>query len=646
MSHSRRDDATAVAADEALLRRPRRGWMIVVALLGLQALLAFGSITADSRTFDETSHFISGITYWARNDFRFDPENPPLVNLWATLPLRLVDLPPLPFASRAWTQADQWGFAEEWFAQCDPVDRWLWPARAMMTLLLLGLSLTVYGAAREAVGETGALVSLACVCFWPTLIAHGRLVTSDIPLGLVATLAVWTAYRAFARPGLMRWIAAALAFAALLLTKFSAVLVLPAWGLAAVLGGLAWRAARPAPGGMARAIGGPVARAVSMAAFAYLAIWATYGFRYSIYSDDVADLRTIADQQDARLAQRVFWQQILNYAAQQRGAVVVPEFVAFCEARKLLPEAYLYGFTYMYHMAHARPAYALGQYGDHGWWWYFPAAFALKTPVGLLILIALGLVAIAAGKARDTRIIASMGAMIVIYAATAVGGSINIGERHLAPIYPALAIVAGAGAQLMQRGAGRLVLIGCLAWSGISAIAAFPNFIPYFHEPARIAMSNGQIPWLVDSNVDWGQDLHRLRRFVAERGDGKPVKLAYFGSADPRLYLDCEPLIGHIERRPLATLEAGLFVVSPTVLSGAYHPALRPGYWANEANRERLRPSSAESDAGRSLHERRVELLLARLRGRAADARVGALLVYRLSAAEVESLSSLDEPYP
>ncbi|MDX2197396.1 MAG: glycosyltransferase family 39 protein [Phycisphaerae bacterium] len=646
MSHASMGNAAAGTGRAALEHAPKRAWMIVAALLGVQAFLAFGSITADSRTFDETSHFISGISYWTRNDFRFDPENPPLVNLWATLPLRFVELPALPFASRAWTQADQWGFAEEWFAQCDPVDRWLWPARAIMSLVLIGLSLTVYGAAREAVGETGALASLACVCFWPTLIAHGRLVTSDIPLGLFATLAVWTAYRAFARPGWMRWVLATAALAALLLTKFSALLVLPAWALAAVLGGLAWRAARPAPGGAARAIGGPVARAVSMAAIAYLAIWASYGFRYSIYADDVADLRTIADPQDARLAQRIFWQQILNYAAQERGAVIVPEFVAFCEARKLLPEAYLYGFTYMYHMAHARPAYALGRYGDRGWWWYFPAAFALKTPIGSLILIALGLVAIAAGKARDWRIVASMVAMVVIYAATAIGGSINIGERHLAPIYPALAILAGAGAQRWHRGAGRFVWIGCLAWSGLSAIAAFPNFIPYFHEPARIGMSSAEIPWLVDSNVDWGQDLHRLRRFVAERGDGKPVKLAYFGSADPRLYVDCEPLIGHIERRPLARLEAGLFVVSPTVLSGAYHPALRPGYWSDEANRRRLRPSSAEVDERRSLQERRVELLLSRLRGRAADARVGALLVYRLSDAEVESLSSLDGPYP
>jgi hypothetical protein len=159
-------------------------------------------------------------------------------------------------------------------------------------------------------------------------------------------------------------------------------------------------------------------------------------------------------------------------------------------------------------------AYLLGRYSARGWWYFFPVAMAVKTPLGFLLLALAGLGVVATWQARA----AALGALGVL--ACCMPAHLNIGLRSILALYPMLAIVAAGGAMhwLAARRAavwavtGGLVASGLLAWAGVSSLAAHPDYLAYFNEIARREPES----FLVDSDLDWGQDMKRLARRIEE----------------------------------------------------------------------------------------------------------------------------------
>src|ERR1700682_4711716 len=165
-------------------------------------------------------------------------------------------------------------------------------------------------------------------------------------------------------------------------------------------------------------------------------------------------------------------------------------------------------FIYGMHMvaAHAREghlAYLFGRKSQHGWWYYFPVALLFKPPLPFLGLAALGL----ARKHLD----AIAAAAVVL--AIAMPASINIGIRHILPIYAPLAILAAAGAQRLWEKRHRVAVVALCAWMFIGTALSHPDYIPWFNE---LALGHGE-RILADSNFDWGQDVLRLRNVCRER---------------------------------------------------------------------------------------------------------------------------------
>jgi hypothetical protein len=109
---------------------------------------------------------------------------------------------------------------------------------------------------------------------------------------------------------------------------------------------------------------------------------------------------------------------------------------------------------------------------------------------------------------------------------------VNIGLRHALAVYPLLSAVAAYGVsrlwQLKPHLPGRSLLVGLLAWQVVASVRTAPDFVAYFNELAPGPPEQ----YLVDSDLDWGQDLHRLADTLRARGIGQ-VALAYNGSADP-----------------------------------------------------------------------------------------------------------------
>jgi hypothetical protein len=260
--------------------------------------------------------------------------------------------------------------------------------------------------------------------------------------------------------------------------------------------------------------------------------------------------------------------------------------ILFAQRHELLPEAFLYGFARAEMKSQFRSSFLLGKYSATGFHSYFPYAFLLKTPLPALLLILTSLILALARRPVGNRSLAFLIAPAGLYFAVAVCSHLNIGQRHLLPIYPFLYVLAGSLTlewARWQRSArfvtAALVLLGI----AISCQIVFfplnhriwqkvaPHYLAYFNELAG-GPGNGYKE-LVDSNLDWGQDLGSLKLWLDERKITGSIYLAYFGMADPRYYgilhynlpggCSFEPQQGFDVLKP-----GGLIAISATRLQG------------------------------------------------------------------------------
>ena len=247
-----------------------------------------------------------------------------------------------------------------------------------------------------------------------------------------------------------------------------------------------------------------------------------------------------------------------------------------------------------------RVAFLDGEESVDGWLRYFPEAFALKTPLAFIALLAW---AVAEGLKR-TRGRSFDGWFLALpalaFSAVSIASRFNIGHRHLTPLYPILCIaIAPLAVHLSARGAKRAVVAILVASCFVSFAFATPGYLSYFNVLA--GGRRGAAHHLVDSNLDWGQDLGRLRTWM-DGHDVHEIDLAYFGTADPAAYgirfrkiaffFDFYPDL------PSVRLESGRTVaISATLLEGLYldrerefaREAIRRGFTSRSAVEALLR---------------------------------------------------------
>ena len=545
----------------------------VAFLLALFVACGAWSALRLSATFDETTHLPAGFTYLDRFDFRHNPEHPPLAKMWAALPLWISGRGTADYASPNWagthvppgdplrSRADQWKFGYEFLngkigdpVRSDP-RRLLMPARMAMLVPGLLLGLLVYVLARDVWGKNAGLVALFLYAISPTALAHTGLVTTDLPSAAGYAATAWCFLRFTRAPG-WKWAAATgLAFGASLLTKYNAILL----GPILVLMAGAWVAEGSLTGGRLDPRRWRAAAAALAAVFvvAFAVLWAGYGVRYSAVADP---------------GYRLEWE-ILGKA---KGPLVPA--IAWAKEARILPEAWLFGLAYTEGGASARLAYLNGELSITGWWYYFPEAFLLKTPPAFVLLL-LWVLATAVARTRGRSLDGWLLAIPpLVYVAVSMAGNLNIGHRHLVPVYPFLFVAAGGAAGFLEgtrvrKAAAAALLAGCALSFGL----ATPRYLSYFNLFA--GGPRGGFRYLADSNIDWGQDLPALKAWVDANGS-RPVYLAYFGTADPKAYgipyrkvfrvHDFEPA------EPTVRPGSGdVLAVSVTLLAGVYIEADR-----------------------------------------------------------------------
>lgn len=508
----------------------------VFALLAFTAAfvaLELNAYTRKSATWDEPMHLTSGYAALAAHDHRIDPSHPPLVRMWAALPLLFTDHAPLDTRAIDHARGLEWlqgayGFAHRFLYVDNDADRLLYRARFMIVLLGVVLGILLFCWVREWLGFAPAAVALALYAMEPNIAAHAALVTTDLGVTCFMFGAVYFLWRASRRMTAGNAAGVAVFVALAVVTKFSAIVLLPILGLLLALA--VWRGAITV-----RAAGSLIAVA---AAATFAAVWAVYGMRYApgAPSDWVFRFRETA-----------------------------------LDRAQLLPNAFTQGFIYNQESAGQIGAFLAGEYSSDGWWYYFPFAFAIKTPIVLLTLLAGGLAVLRRWPHETIRPFIVLPA--AAYLAVAMASGINIGVRHILPIYPFVLLIASAAvAALLRRGRRGAVAVGAaLALLAAEFGSAYPHNLTFFNQ--LVGGPENGFRYLTDSNLGWGQNLKPLKAWMDEHGVNH-INLAYFGQADPDYYMiDATYLPGvpafAIDRVTRPQLP-GYVAISSTVLSGVY----------------------------------------------------------------------------
>jgi hypothetical protein len=540
---------------------------VVILIVFAAAFVVLGALAIERRspTFDEPVHLAAGYGALVAGDYRVDPTHPPLARMWAALPLLVLPVSafnPSPIDAAAgldWLrQSVAYGRNFLYGPAATNPDRLVSAARLMVLVLGVLLGCLIYAWMRESAGLAPAVIALALYVFSPNLSAHATLVTTDLPLTCAFFAAVYAVWRAL-RPGAGTWSIAAVAAAAAvaIAVKFTGLVIIP---VGAVLVGLAaWRGGPPAWRRAAWVTG-------ATAVLVPLVIWAVYGFRYA---PGPSDSWVFHFEKTALVT--------------DHAAGLAP-WLSWIDAHRLLPNAFTEGLLMSVASSYTQPMYLAGAYSTHGWWYYFPLAFLLKTPAAVVILAVAGIAAGFAGRTRLPRpdLAYVFVPILVVFGAAMVSG-IDIGVRHVLPAYPFVILLAALGADALWRTrarTARVAVVALLALLGATFGRTYPHTLTFFTQ--FVGGSSRGIRYLADSNFDWGQGLKDLKHWM-ETAHVPQVNLAYFGTADPAAYgIDATLLPGTPEFKGV-TIEKprlpGYVALSANMLSGQYlSPAWRRYY--------------------------------------------------------------------
>jgi len=493
--------------------------LLAVPLTLLFFFLALDSLRDDSPTMDEQNHVARGLAFLRTGDPRLSLEHPPLVNSLSALPLLTMPEIRLPLDDASWNQREGWyRFAELLFWEANnDVTRMIFLARLPVVFLTLGLALVGFRFATELWGRPAGLFAFPMLLLDPNILAHGRYSTTDLGGAAFLLLATWLLWRAwqceercFGRVAIAG-VGLGLAFG----SKLSILLFVPIFTLLALLSLCAkerWTT------GVVRRLG----RLLMAGLVSLPVLWLIFGLQWGPLD-------------------------FISYDAGRRG--LLPQLLASLDGTAAPMPTFWAGVEQILLLSGgARPSFLLGETSMEGFLAYFPVAFLVKTPLAALLLLGVALVALFGRRAmsQDRRRALFLLLPALLYFAASMLSALNIGYRHLLPILPFLyLLIAGGLARLwaarqrrVLRAVAALGIVGLL----LAALAIHPHYLSFFNLLAGGPANGYRV--LVDSNVDWGQDLLRLRAWMAEQGV-ETINLSWFGSADPAYYgIDYAPLPG------------------------------------------------------------------------------------------------------
>lgn len=470
------------------------GCAVMLILMSLQMLFV---ISRKSMTCDEIVMIPSGYYHVAAQNFELINDHPPASKILAAIPLLFIqpeEIRPEQIVGAPGSSDERWAHMER-FWENNP-DKFLslsfWP-RVFMIGLTVGLGLLIFCFARDLFGAFAAFLAVTLFALEPTVLAHGRVVQTDIPAAFGFLLFCFMLRRYSLDQSIKRatWLGFAAGLA--ILTKFSMLLVGPI--TAGYFAVRIWKSIR-----RQESWSRPLFDCALAAVVSIVTINAAYFFRH----------RRL-EPWDVEWIQSTF-------PPIARPLTMLASLLSY-----IFPADFVLGILRQFwHNGTGHPAGLLGMYSNTGWWYYFPVAFTFKTtiPFLLLSLVALMWSAWHVIKKRDARYLWVLGPFF-IYTIYVLFSHINIGVRYYLPAYSFLFILAGGLLVSLLKSpraarTGLFVAILLIGWIGVEAIRAFPNHMSYMNQ---LAVGKPHWWYLSDSNVEWGDDIPALAAYLRERGE-------------------------------------------------------------------------------------------------------------------------------
>jgi len=460
-----------------------------IALVLLGTVRIVGTYRELSETVDEVAHIGAGMEWLALGKFTFELKHPPLARIAAAAGPYLLGV-------RSQHQSNQWYEGRRVLYADNAYLRNLTAARVGILPFFFLAAFFTWRLARTAFGPAVALGAVACLTLSPPILGHFGVATTDGAMFAMFAATVYALMLWLDAPSVPRGVGLGIATALAVVSKLSA---LPYLGVTAVLVVAArlWSLRGVSSGEAAGSLGAAheqptwpwrttVVSVAAGAAAGFLVAWAVYRF-------SIGTLRGIP----------------VPLAEIPKGILEVAQ-----------------------HNRVGHPAYFLGQVRVYGVWYFFPVVLALKTPIAALALGALGFGVLLRRGVRHRDWIALTPLLVAVAVlAVAMPSDINIGVRHVLPFYLGLALAVGVAWEwLWQRltsSRSRAALVAATAMLSVGSFTVHPDYLSYFNaiagrDPSRL---------VADSDLDWGQDMFRLRREAAARGVDT-LKFAYIGTAD------------------------------------------------------------------------------------------------------------------
>ena len=515
---------------------------IVLVIITAAIVLAITSAWNDSLIVDEIPHIGAGYSYVSKGDYRLNPEHPPLAKDVAGLPLKFLNLKQDAFATEFWSTDinGQWDFGRRLIFNSGNDAIKITHLAKLPLLIFFALSaVLIYIWARRLNGKIAALIALFLFVFSPTVIAHSRFVTTDIPALFGILLASYFFIKFLKNRSYKNLAFAGITFGVAQLTKFSLFLLVPYFVLLALAYGFTYENKK------FRNAFKCLLQTILIIIIGYVVVvWPVYGLHTVNYPPalqkrDTTDL--IQHHANKNLADAVI---------ELSDKPIIRPMAHYALGLLMVKQRSVGGNT----------TYFLGEVKKEAWKKYFPFVYFTKEPLPFwgLVIIALGLLLTRIRRVNITIWIRNnfdkfaMLLWLAIYWYTSITSNLNIGVRHLIPVYgftyilltgPIAAIIQNVKRKTQNNNlkfkklfffAFSFTIYALFGWYLIENIKVYPNYLTYFNQ--TVGGPSGGYRYVVDSNLDWGQDAKRLADWIRQNNIEEKIHLDYFGWADPSYY--------------------------------------------------------------------------------------------------------------
>jgi hypothetical protein len=534
---------------------PMQRLSIIGAMAGIHCLMLMRSAFVQSPNIDELAHLPSGLSHWEFGRFDLYRVNPPLVRMVAALPVLLTD------AVQDWSnyQDSPYSRAEflvgKSFAKSNGFStfRYFTTARlACIPFTLLGC-FVAYRWAFQLYGRNSAMIALSLYAFCPNMLAWGASITPDAASASTGLAAIWTFWRWLGSP---KWSSALWAGAALgiaLLCKSTSIFLFPIYCTVWLFNCLHRR-------GTQEIERWPTGQLSILLLTGLYLLNLGYGFEGSFTR--LGDFKFVSK---ALSGEELPPMGANRFADTFSGAIPVPlpsNFVRGIDVQKLDFEQ-------------GKWSYLIGEQKKGGWWYYYVVAFLVKNPLGFLTIVA---AAFATAFNKTSRLRPSelflLGPALFLFVLVSSQTGFNRYFRYILPCMPFLFVFASRIVADKRFKSRRGVLaIACSLAVAVESLSVFPHSMSFFN--VAVGGPLGGPEYLLDGNIDWGQDLLELKRWYDSHPDARPFHAAYFSDWDiaPSIAeIDSHPIPKHTDlTQPPPVLTPGWYAVSVNNVYGLHY---------------------------------------------------------------------------